>query len=96
MQWTEIAINVLFTLVFMWLIVWTLFAWGFGVTNFKRKYGSRLGFIGLSFWSLLLAGHIVAIVALWATTIATYWLISMLLIAHIAFGAVFGRNVSTR
>ena len=96
MQWTEIAINVLFTLVFMWLIVWTLFAWGFGVTNFKQKHGRVLGFVGYGFWSLLLVGHIIAIVTLWATSIAIYWLIATLLISHIAFGAVFGRNVSTR
>lgn len=96
MQWTEIAINVLLTMVFMWLIVWTLFAWGFGVTNFKRKYGQILGNIGYCFWGLLLIGHIVAIVALWATAVSNYWLVAILLVSHVGFGFVFGRNVSTR
>ncbi|MFQ3230760.1 hypothetical protein [Reinekea sp.] len=96
MQWTEIALNILFTMVFMWLIAWTLFAWGFGVTNFKQKHGRFLGFIGFSFWYFLLAAHVVAIVVLWVSVVSIYWPIAMLIVSHVSFGLVFGRNVSTR
>ncbi len=96
MQWSTIAINVLLTLVFCWLLIWTLFAWGLGLTNFQRKYNKWVSSIGAFLWLVLIIGHVVAIYILWSTTVSTLLIISVLLAFHTFYGLTFARNVSAR
>jgi hypothetical protein len=96
MDWATIGINVLFTLIFLWLLIWTLFAWGFGITNFKQKHSKLMGRIGNFLWYALAIGHVIAIYMLWATSISIIWLVTLLLVFHVFYGFTFARNVSTR
>lgn len=96
MDWQELAINIFFTLVFGWLLTWTLFAWGLGVSNFKQKYNQLIGKIASFAWYSLIASHIVATYVLWTTSYSLIWLTLILLTFHALFGFIFGRNVSAR
>lgn len=102
-QWTywivdisDIAINIAFTLLFAWSLVWTFFVWGFGIHNFTRKHSKALGGIGMALWWALIAGHVVVIYAVWATPYSIWLLVGSLLSAHVFYGLTFARDVSTR
>lgn len=96
MSISEIAINVFVTMIFGWGIMWTLLAWGFGITNFKATYGGLPAMIGGFLWYVLIVCHVIAMYLLWTTSIPALQLIGSLIAFHILFGAIFGQNVSTR
>jgi len=96
MDWQELAINIFFTLVFGWLLIWTLFAWGIGMTNFQQKYNQLIGRISCLVWYSLIASHAVATYLLWTTSYSVMWLTLTLLTFHALFGFIFGKNVSAR
>ncbi|MDN3648645.1 hypothetical protein QWZ13_06930 [Reinekea marina] len=95
MSWTGILLNIILTMVLMWLVAWTLLPWGFGITNFKASHGAILGVIGSASWIGLLLAHIVAIVCVWKPFLSMKWVFLGLLAAHVIFGVLFGRDVGT-
>ncbi|MBU2864782.1 hypothetical protein KO489_13070 [Reinekea forsetii] len=95
MSWTGILLNIILTMVLMWLIAWTLLPWGFGITNFKESHGPLLGFIGSASWIALVMAHISAIVCVWKPFASMKWVFLALIAAHVVFGLLFGRNLST-
>ncbi|WP_299588209.1 hypothetical protein [uncultured Microbulbifer sp.] len=92
----NIGVNRLFTLIFGWSLIWVFFAWGLGVANFARAQGKLLGYLGFGCWYLLMLVHFYAVYAVWMDLFPASWWVSFLLLSHLVFGCIFGRNLSAR
>lgn len=90
----DIIFNVFFFMFVCMSAVWTFFAWGMGLCNFKIKYGDKLGAVGDNCWYLLFLCHFFVLYQVWFKSVSIGSMVLLLFLFHVIFGAVFGRNVS--
>ncbi len=89
-----VVINVVASLFLFFCFIWTLLPWAFGIQNYAKSHGKFLVIIARVSWLGLLLSHPLLIYLIWFESIS-FWLILALIIAHIAFCALFARDVST-
>ena len=90
----QIMIKIIVSLFLLMGAVWTLLPWNFGALNYAKTHNVFLATLAWLSWGLLLLAHLVLIYFVWFIGI-TYWWLMLLLLAHILFLVIFGRNVST-
>ena len=91
----ELIIKAAVSMILVFGIFWTLLPWGFGVYNYEKSHGKILACTARACWAGLLIAHPVLVYFMWFQNFtALYSLISMV-IAHIAFSILFGRNLGT-
>jgi hypothetical protein len=89
----ELIIKVAASLILMFGIFWTLLPWGFGVHNYGKSHGKTLAFTARVCWSALLIAHPVLIYFIWFQSLAVLYSLISIILAHIGFFVLFGRNL---
>lgn len=90
-----VALFFLSLIVFM-SSVWTFFAWGMGVVNYKQQHSERMGKVASFCWYGLFALHIIALYLLWFEDTSGVSVIFGLVWCHCLFYGFFAQNISSR
>ncbi|HTF98383.1 MAG TPA: hypothetical protein VL995_19745 [Cellvibrio sp.] len=76
-------------------IVWTLLPWSFGLNNYTKCHGKFLTLAARGSWVMLFLAHPLLIYLICFKHIEYGYPLLCLVIGHITFGKVFGRDVGT-
>lgn len=90
----QVLIKVAASLFLLMGMFWALLPCGFGVSNYVKAHNPVLGLIARISWLVLLAVHPLLIYLIWFESVS-YWLLLLLVAAHILFLSLFGRDLST-
>lgn len=90
----QILVKIIISLFLLMGVVWILLPWNFAAHNYARTRHIVLAALGWSAWGLLLSMHFGLIYLFWFADV-TYWWLILLMVAHLFFMVIFGRDLST-
>lgn len=92
----ETTIKIATSIFLLFGIFWTLLPWSFGVHNFKKSHGKFLTLTARTSWLALLLAHPLLIYFFWFEDVEILRPLISIIIAHVGFAVLFGRDLGVR